>query len=93
MSASMFLPRYTAGGTPLTMTDEPRRKRAVLPPAPLPGDGDGAVSVPRLEPPPSSLKPTAHRHPIAPAQEPRWFWLLLVVLFVAGTAVTFYFQR
>jgi hypothetical protein len=77
----------------MAMTDEPRRKPAVLPPAPLPGDGEGIVSVPRLEPPPSSLKPIAQYRPAAPAPESRGFWLLLVLLFVAGTAITFYFQR
>jgi hypothetical protein len=76
----------------MAMTDEPRRSPAVLPPAPLPGD-EGIVSVPRLEPPPSSLKPIAQARPKTPPQESRGFWLLLIALFVAGTAITFYLQR
>jgi hypothetical protein len=75
------------------MTDGPRRKPAVLPPAPLPGDGEGMVTVPRLEPPPSSLKPIAQPRPRTPPQESRGFWLLLIALFVVGTAITFYLQR
>jgi hypothetical protein len=77
------------------MDDEPRRTPAVLPPAPdHPDDGPGeAVKVPRLEPPPSSLKPTARAKLSTPDRESKGFWLLLVALFVAGTVITFYFQR
>jgi hypothetical protein len=77
-----------------TMDDDLRGKPAVLPPAPShPDDGPGeALKVPRLEPPPPSLKPSAQAE-AGLAGESRGFWLLLIALFVLGTAVTFYFQR
>lgn len=49
--------------------------------------------VPPLEPPPSSLGAFAARGKKEPPREPKAFWLLLVVLFVAGTLLTFYLQR
>jgi hypothetical protein len=97
MSVGTFHPRYNVSAAPLaTMDEQPRRKPAVLPPAPSsPDDGPGgAVQVPRLEPPPSSLKPLAQGgRARATARESRGFWVLLVMLFVAGTAITFYLQR
>jgi hypothetical protein len=77
------------------MDEEPRRNPAVLPPAPHhPDDSPGGpVLVPRLEPPPSSLRPMAQPGGRPRARESRGFWLLLVGLFVLGTALTFYLQR
>jgi hypothetical protein len=49
--------------------------------------------VPPLEPPPSSLGAMASQRKHQPPREPRVFWLILVVLFVAGTLLTFYLQR
>ena len=49
--------------------------------------------VPPLEPPPSSLGAFAARGKKEPPREPKAFWLILVVLFVAGTLLTFYLQR
>lgn len=96
MALGTFHPRYNMSAAPrATMEQEPQRKPAVLPPAPSsPDDGPvGALQVPRLEPPPSSLKPMAQPGRATPPRESRGFWVLLVMLFVAGTAITFYFQR
>ena len=95
MSVSTFHPRYNGSAAPIGTMEEPRRKPAVLPPAPHhPDDGpSGPLQVPRLEPPPSSLKPILQPGARTPQRESRGFWVLLVMLFVAGTAITFYFQR
>jgi len=66
---------------------------AVPPPPPSPGDGHDPVLVPPLEPPPSSLGALATRRKKESPREPKIFWVLLVVLFVAGTLLTFYLQK
>jgi hypothetical protein len=67
---------------------------AVRPPPPShPDDGPDPVLVPPLEPPPSSLGALATRRKKAPSREPRLFWIVLIVLFVVGTLLTFYLQR
>jgi len=73
-------------------SDDRKSTPAVRPPPLRPEDEPAPVSVPPLEPPPSSLGPLAGRR--APrARGPRGFWLVLVALFLAGTFVTFYLQR
>jgi len=71
----------------------PAPKAGVLPPAPThPDDGPNVVTVPPLEPPPSSLKPIARGRGGAGRDNPS-FWLVMLVLFAAGTALTFYLQK
>ena len=66
---------------------------ALPPPAPVHPDDAHDVLVPPLEPPPSSLSATMSRRKREPSREPKIFWVILVVLFVAGTLITFYLQR
>jgi hypothetical protein len=66
---------------------------ALPPPPPHPDDGQDPVMVPPLEPPPSSLGAMASQRKKDASREPKLFWLILVVLFVAGTLLTFYLQR
>lgn len=76
-----------------TPDEPPARKRAVLPPPPAHSDdGPTGVRVPPLEPPPSSLKAVARgRHSVG--RGATRFWLLMLVVFAACTALTFYLQK
>jgi hypothetical protein len=77
-------------GTP---EEPPARKAGVLPPPPAHSDdGPTGVRVPPLEPPPSSLKAVARRRN-SPGRDAPSFWVLMLVLFAAGTALTFYLQK
>lgn len=76
-----------------TPEEPPARKPAVLPPPPAHSDdGPTGVRVPPLEPPPSSLQAVARRGHGAGRDAPR-FWLLMLVVFAACTALTFYLQK
>lgn len=76
-----------------TREEPPAPKAGVLPPPPAhPDDGPNAVRVPPLEPPPSSLKPIARGRSVASGGS-QGFWLVMLVLFAVGTALTFYLQK
>jgi hypothetical protein len=79
----------------MSKRDVSRPSTPALPPPPPshPDDGPDPVLVPPLEPPPSSLGAFATRGKKEPPREPRVFWVMLVVLFIAGTLLTFYLQR
>jgi len=67
--------------------DQPQRAGGVLPPPPSsPDDGPTALTVPPLQPPPQELAKAAR----ASGRLPLRSWLLSVVLFLAGTALTYY---
>jgi hypothetical protein len=72
--------------------DPSRPSTPALPPPP-PDKPEEVVVVPPLEPPPSSLGALATRHKKESPREPKLFWILLVVLFAAGTLLTFYLQK
>ena len=78
----------------MAIRDEPPAPKAgVLPPPPRhPDDSPNVVAVPPLEPPPSSLKPIARGRGGA-IRDSSSFWVLMLVLFAAGTALTFYLQK
>jgi len=64
--------------------------RGVLPPPPsTPDDGPAALELPRLQPPPVELIKGAARSGRLPVRT----WLLLVAVFLARTALTYYAQR
>lgn len=69
--------------------DEPHRPGGFLPPPPsTPDDGPTALELPPLQPPPKELQAAARGGRI-----PLRTWLMMIALFVFGTAVSYYFQR
>lgn len=77
-----------------TTSDPPgRRERPPnLPPPPAPEDPPSPVSVPRMEPPPSSLGAMVQNRTQPVARDSREVspWLILLLLVVAGVAATIY---
>lgn len=63
--------------------------RAVLPPPPSPDEGSTALELPPLQPPPVGLVKAAAGSGRLPLRS----WLLIVAIFLAGTALTYYVQR
>jgi hypothetical protein len=76
---------------PLLMTELNARPRAVLlPPPSHPDDGPSALEVPPLGLPPASLKPAP---PATNGPLPVRAWIVMVALFLLGTALSYYFQN
>ena len=69
--------------------DEPHRPGGFLPPPPsTPDDGPTALELPPLQPPPKELHRAARGGRIPPST-----WLLMTVLFLVGTLLTYYLER
>jgi hypothetical protein len=70
--------------------DQPQRAGGVLPPPPsCPDDGPTALELPPLQHPPKELAKAARASRGLPLRS----WLLIIALFLAGTALTYYLER